>query len=325
MYKIIGGDKKEYGPVEAELLRQWYAEGRVNGQTLVQAVGSTDWRPLETFPELASITAPPPIPPPQMGAAPAFDSFAGGGAMPSERDYDLDIGGCVGNAWALYKKDFGLLFGALAVFFLIQGGIGLLGQIPLIGLVISLVSIVLGGPFMGGLYFFLLRAIRGEPAEIGDIFAGFKINFGHLILVYLVMALMLVAMIIPGGALAGFSIYSMTRAHEVGGAYLAMAIVGSLVALLPFIYFSVAWYFAIPLVIDKGMDFWGALNHSRRMVSKHWWSVFGLLVVHTFINILGVLACCIGIFLSAPLAFATLAYGYEKIFNGSNGSTAVAY
>ena len=35
MYKIIGADQKEYGPVTAEQLRQWIAEGRVNGQTSV--------------------------------------------------------------------------------------------------------------------------------------------------------------------------------------------------------------------------------------------------------------------------------------------------
>ena len=30
MYKIIGADKKEYGPITADQLRQWLAEGRVN-------------------------------------------------------------------------------------------------------------------------------------------------------------------------------------------------------------------------------------------------------------------------------------------------------
>ena len=29
MYKIIGGDQKEYGPVTAEQLRLWVTEGRV--------------------------------------------------------------------------------------------------------------------------------------------------------------------------------------------------------------------------------------------------------------------------------------------------------
>jgi hypothetical protein len=60
MYKIIGADQKEYGPVSAEEMRRWIAEGRVNAQTLVQGEGQTDWRPLSTFPELATVAQPMP-------------------------------------------------------------------------------------------------------------------------------------------------------------------------------------------------------------------------------------------------------------------------
>ncbi|MBE0539866.1 MAG: DUF4339 domain-containing protein [Verrucomicrobia bacterium] len=53
-YKIIGADGKEYGPIAAEQLKQWFTEGRVNAQTQVLAEGSTDWKPLGEFPELAA-------------------------------------------------------------------------------------------------------------------------------------------------------------------------------------------------------------------------------------------------------------------------------
>ena len=35
MYKIRGGDGKEYGPVSADTLKQWVSEGRANAQTLI--------------------------------------------------------------------------------------------------------------------------------------------------------------------------------------------------------------------------------------------------------------------------------------------------
>ena len=62
MYKIIGADGKEYGPVSAEQLRQWLTEGRVNQQTRVLAEGSTDWK---AFGEVAELnpTTPPAAPP----------------------------------------------------------------------------------------------------------------------------------------------------------------------------------------------------------------------------------------------------------------------
>ncbi len=60
MYKILGGDGKEYGPISAETLRQWMAEGRANAQTQVQPEGTTGWVSLGTLPEFAA-AAPTPM------------------------------------------------------------------------------------------------------------------------------------------------------------------------------------------------------------------------------------------------------------------------
>jgi len=63
MYKIIGTDGRQYGPVSAEEMRRWIAENRVNAQTLVQMEGSQEWKPLISFSEFASEmkAVPPPI------------------------------------------------------------------------------------------------------------------------------------------------------------------------------------------------------------------------------------------------------------------------
>jgi hypothetical protein len=65
MYKIIGANQAEYGPISADQLRQWIAEGRVNAQTPAQAEGDTTWKPLSMFPEFASVlpAAAPALPP----------------------------------------------------------------------------------------------------------------------------------------------------------------------------------------------------------------------------------------------------------------------
>lgn len=74
MFKIIGGDQRPYGPVSADQLRQWIAEGRADARTLAQAEGSTDWRPLSTFAEFAELfpaePSPSPSQPPLMTSAP---------------------------------------------------------------------------------------------------------------------------------------------------------------------------------------------------------------------------------------------------------------
>jgi TM2 domain-containing membrane protein YozV len=61
MYKIIGIDGQPYGPVSAEQIRRWLAENRANAHTLVQSEGSTEWKPLVSFPEFAAdLKTPPP-------------------------------------------------------------------------------------------------------------------------------------------------------------------------------------------------------------------------------------------------------------------------
>lgn len=72
MYKIIGADGKEYGPVSAELLRDWIQQGRVSLQTQARPEGSADWKPLSSFPEFSSS----PNLPPLMSSPPAKDERA---------------------------------------------------------------------------------------------------------------------------------------------------------------------------------------------------------------------------------------------------------
>ena len=53
MYKIIGADGKEYGPISLELLQRWQAEGRINSRTRILGPGATEWKNAAEFPELA--------------------------------------------------------------------------------------------------------------------------------------------------------------------------------------------------------------------------------------------------------------------------------
>jgi TM2 domain-containing membrane protein YozV len=62
MYKIIGNDGRQYGPVGADQIRLWLAQNRVNAHTLAQSEGSADWKPLISFPEFGpqfNISPPP--------------------------------------------------------------------------------------------------------------------------------------------------------------------------------------------------------------------------------------------------------------------------
>ena len=302
MYKIIGADQKEYGPVSADQINAWILEGRANGQTQVQPEGSAEWRPLSTFPEFAGVFA--------AKAATATslspDVFT--------RDYDFEIGGCIGRGWELVKNNFGLVLGATAIFMAIQIGMFVTSQIPILGILISMGSLVISGPLKGGFYCFLLKLLRARPAEVGDIFAGFRLCFVQLMLGYIVMFLLAGLSAIPGAVVMGFALIPFLRSHQLDPASAAIGAVGAVILLIPLVFLSVTWIFSLPLIIDKQVDFWTGMETSRKTVWKHWWKVFGLLLVGGLLTVAGVLVCCVGALVTMPIALGSIMYVYETIF-----------
>lgn len=319
-YKIIGADGKEYGPIETAQLRQWVSEGRLNGQSMAQAEGLTDWKPLASFPEFADIASGGQSPP-RMSPAPGMDAGAWQQWVLS-RDYDLGIGECVSRGWNLFKNNLGIILGAVVVYGLIQVGISIFQQIPLLGALVALGNIIfLAGPFQAGLNYFFLKNIRGEATGIGDIFSGFQRNYWQIVLGNIVIALLIAAAAIPGGVIMAISFIPMIANHAAAPLTVVGIIVGSIVILIPMIYLSVGWIFALVLIIDRQMEFWPAMELSRKTVGKHWWSVFALLVVCALVNIAGMLACCVGLLASAPTTLGAMMYAYEDIFSAPGTQT----
>ena len=90
--------------------------------------------------------------------------------------------------------------------------------------------------------------------------------------------------------------------------------IGLLLCILPGIYLIVAWWLAFPLVIDKRLPFWDAMEVSRKVVSRHWWSFFGFFLLWCLINLGGLLVCGLGVFITFPWTSIALVYAYEDIF-----------
>jgi Domain of unknown function (DUF4190)/GYF domain 2 len=57
MYRIIGVDGREYGPIPEETLRQWIIQGRANAATPALAPGGTEWKPLGSLAEFSMLFA----------------------------------------------------------------------------------------------------------------------------------------------------------------------------------------------------------------------------------------------------------------------------
>ncbi|MEZ4282195.1 MAG: hypothetical protein R3F21_21540 [Myxococcota bacterium] len=93
-----------------------------------------------------------------------------------------------------------------------------------------------------------------------------------------------------------------------------LILLGFVLLILPGIYLAVGYGLSMPLVADKGLGPWQALEASRRAVGKHWFKVLGLGLAIAGINLLAVLTLGIGFFWTAPMS--VIAYGilYRTIF-----------
>ena len=277
MYKIIGADQREYGPVPVEQVRKWIAEGRANAQTKAWSEGSSEWKTLADFPEFADLLTAKGgvalLPPPKIGA-PDADKLA---AEIIARDYRVDIGDCFSRSWNLVRDNFWLLVGATAVALVIGS---LLWFVPALGIP---AAVFLALVFQGGLQWLFLKRVRGEPADMGDVFAGFSLAFVPLLLAGIVV-------------------------HVLVGIGLALCIV-------PGLYLIVAWRMFVPLlIVDQGLEFWPAMELSRKVVTKHWWQCFGLLPLAALVGLLGLLGCIVEIFFTMPIAVGATVYAYLDIF-----------
>jgi uncharacterized membrane protein len=157
-------------------------------------------------------------------------------------------------------------------------------------------------------------------------FAGFQKCFGQLFLGYLVVVLATGVCMAPfsyvSAAKTGPLLLQMQNAQPTEVQNIMPQLLSAftstlpllLICLVPVTYLTVNWLFTQALIIDKQMDFATALKTSWRAVHKHWWQVFGLVVVTGLINVGGILLCCVGVTITFPIVIAALMIAYETIF-----------
>jgi hypothetical protein len=144
MYKIIGADGKEYGPITADQLREWIVEGRANAQTKALAEGTAQWKPLIEYLEFAPLLA---------RAAPALSAPEPILITPTPRTNPMAIAGLVMGILSMscglcccYGLPFnmlGIIFSLVALAQIRNDPLSQQGRpLAIAGLVLSLLSIV---------------------------------------------------------------------------------------------------------------------------------------------------------------------------------------
>lgn len=339
------------GPIPEEQLAELLRNGTITAATLVWRNGLTNWIPLSEA-QPAWMTPPPPTPSPAPGlppvpsesqaseAAPTFAAANPSSQRPQPEpaslppddflsedellatDYPVDLIEPFRRGWQTFTRSPGILLGTGAlVWLLMMAG----SSIPILG---ALVQIALYGPLLGGLYVVYLRKIRGRDADVGLIFSAFGPRFFQHLMAYLVMfaanlliflpVIGMVLFLVFGSALSGAQGPRPQNFDQLVSAIGVVAMVLGGLCMLVCMFASwvvgMLWLFAIPLVADKGYDFWPALELSRKRVLRHlgWHLLFSLLFFVA--GMVGFLACCVGLVVTLPLSLCALLHWYENLF-----------
>ncbi|MBZ4218652.1 MAG: hypothetical protein LAC69_00475 [Chlorobium sp.] len=89
--------------------------------------------------------------------------------------------------------------------------------------------------------------------------------------------------------------------------------IGLALLIIPGIYLAVSYMFATFLILDYRMEFWQALETSRKIISKNWFAFLGFAFALFAINLLGCLALGVGLLVTIPVTSCAAAIAYKEI------------
>ena len=233
-------------------------------------------------------------------------SVRGGGNIKDaiEGNIDVDMFAILGEAWRGLKGFklkchiasaiwFVVYLVALVISFPVTFALSALGadegSASIIGLLVQFIAIGATMPMMVGITIMGIRHSQGKSVSAGSIFNYFP-RAPAAILCYFLMTLMIM--------------------------------IGFLLLILPGIYLSFAYMFSLPLMVEKNLGVWAALEVSRKAVTRIWFRATGFLMLIMLLITLGMIP--LGIPLIWIVPWVTLAYAmlYFKLFGAESQTLA---
>ncbi|MDP3479708.1 MAG: zinc-ribbon domain-containing protein [Desulfoprunum sp.] len=93
-----------------------------------------------------------------------------------------------------------------------------------------------------------------------------------------------------------------------------LVISGFVLLILPGIYLAIGYSMTLPLMIDRQLDPWQAMEVSRKAIHKVWWKVFGLFFVMGLIYLVSAIPLGIGLIWTAPMSVILVGVVYRYLF-----------
>ena len=213
------------------------------------------------------------------------------------RKKTFTVGGVIRESWEKVKGIKASIWAGSALMYLvliviIAGGAFLLPETTLepegggvttylLSALFQVVTEVVSMLFIAGLLFMGIRHVAGDKVSWKMIFHGF--SFTGKIIVVSILQFILVT-------------------------------IGFLLLILPGIYLVVGYAMAIPLIVDKNLSPWEALETSRKAVHKVWWKVAALYIVMSLIFLVALIPLGIGLIWVWPMMMVAAGVVYHRLF-----------
>lgn len=222
---------------------------------------------------------------PESELAEAIPAEGGSLATAISGNYDFKIGDVLSSAWAQLKGFKRSFWGAMLIIIVLQSvvnaGIALVISSPVVGMLAQLVLSLVILPLNAGVLLLGVYRGAGRDVQATQIFNYYG-YMTKLVVMYLLMVVLL--------------------------------IVGFLLFVIPGVYLAIGYIFAIPLLVEKNLGVWEALESSRKAVHHHWFKFLGFFIVLSLIVLLGAMALGIGLVWALPLTSLAIGVIYVQIF-----------
>jgi len=234
------------------------------------------------------------------------------------RGYDFSIGEVLSEAWGKINGCKGSIIGAglvayglmLLVGFALGLVIGILAVftkspelLMVFNLLVNIVSTVLAYPLFAGVFLIGIRRAGGYPVRFNMVFA----CLNQAVPLLLTALLMNLVIYVPIGLLLGL-------AYLIGGFSGGLFMLTGLLAMVYVIYIGISYSLALPLVFERGLSPWQALETSRKAISQRWFKVFGLVLLVWLLMTLSAIPLMIGLIWTIPLMIVVFGVLYRTIF-----------
>ena len=297
---------RRLGPLSESEWAALVHAGKIQPETLVWHEALDGWIPYGKVPVPEPVSPePPPLPEPEEPLEPEEETPTAYSERMLKREYTVEIGSCLNRAWRLLGSHFWMLVGSTL----------LMSAIVIFSAQVEGLNFFMGmalqGVLFAGLYVVYLRLMRGRPAAVKHLAAGFDVRvFRHLSLKTLIAFMVTNACFIPmivALKKAGVTVDNLSAKLISDPNSVLIVMLVAAACLVPVIFFSFIWMFALPLIIDKKLPCWKAMELSRKKIMQHPFRV-GLL------TIVAGIAGIIGFVFTIPVYIASTLYLYEDIF-----------